>query len=75
MIKINSKSIYHPKNLDHQYFNRQMKNTYESTKSFYKFINYYINLKGKKIIDFACGNGANLFYLSKKYPVFRLCRS
>ena len=66
---INSKSVYHSKNLDHNYYNRQLKKPYESTVSFFKFLNSKVNLKDKKIIDLACGNGANLFYLNQNYKV------
>tara|TARA_B100000963_G_scaffold360785_1_gene393104 strand:- start:4970 stop:5725 length:756 start_codon:yes stop_codon:yes gene_type:complete len=64
---INIKSIYHSKNLDQKYFDRQMSNPYESTKSFFKFLNKEINLENKRIVDLACGNGANLLYLKRNY--------
>ncbi len=66
---INKKSIYHTKNLDYDYYNRQLIKPYESTVSFFNFLNNRVNLKNKKIIDLACGNGANLFYLKKNYDV------
>ena len=66
---VNKKSIYHTQNLDHDYYNRQLKSPYESTVSFFKFLNSHINLKNKKIVDLACGNGANLFYLNQNYNV------
>ena len=66
-MKINPKSVYHSKHLDVDYYRRQMKNPYESTKNFFNFLNKKIKLKNKKIVDLACGNGANLIYLKKKY--------
>jgi len=66
-MKINPKSVYHPKHLDVDYYRRQMKTSYESTKNFFNFLNKKVKLKNKKIIDLACGNGANLIYLKKKY--------
>ena len=66
---INKKSIYHSKNLDNDYYNRQLKNPYESTISFFNFLNKRVGLKNKKIVDLACGNGANLFYLKKHYDI------
>ena len=68
-MKINPKSIYHPKNLDMNYYNRQAKKTYESTKIFFKFLNDNIKLKNKKIIDMGCANCSNLIYLKKNYEV------
>lgn len=66
-MSINNKSIYHTKNLDHNYFEKQITDPYESTKEFFKFLNKYKPLKNKKIIDLGCGNGANLIYLKKNY--------
>jgi SAM-dependent methyltransferase len=66
---VNKKSIYHSKNLDHDYYNRQLLKPYESTITFFNFLNNKVNLKDKKIIDLACGNGANLIYLKKNYDV------
>ena len=68
-MKIDYKSIYHPRNLDHEYYRRQLKKPYESTVSFFKFLNSKCNLKNKKIADLACGNGANLIYLKKNFKV------
>ena len=68
-MKIDYKSIYHPRNLDHEYYKRQLKKPYESTVSFFKFLNSKCNLKNKKIADLACGNGANLIYLKKNFKV------
>jgi trans-aconitate methyltransferase len=47
---------------------RQYKKTYGSTVEFVKFIEKYINLNKKNIVDLACGGGANTIYLAKKYP-------
>lgn len=68
-MSVNSKSIYHTKNLDHDYFEKQIVHPYESTKQFFKFLNKYKPLKNKKIIDLACGSGANLFYLKKNFDL------
>ena len=51
----------------HEYFLGQIKNTYRSTINFYNFLNKKIDLNNKNLIDFACGNGANLFYLKKNF--------
>lgn len=69
MKKIDNRSVYSKAVLDRKYHERQINNPYESTKSFYKFLNKQVKLKNKRIIDFACGSGANLFYLNKKYSV------
>lgn len=68
-MKIDKKSIYHKDNLDLKYYEKQIDNTYESTKQFFKFLNNHIKLKNKKIFDLACGNGSNLIYLKQKYKV------
>lgn len=68
-MKIDRKSIYSESNLDKNYYQRQLENPYESTKNFFKFLDKKIKLKGKKIVDLACGNGANLIYLKKNFPV------
>jgi SAM-dependent methyltransferase len=47
---------------------RQYKKTYASTVEFVKFVERYISLNKKNIIDLACGGGANTIYLAKKYP-------
>ena len=52
---------------NNKYFLGQLKNTYRSTISFYNFLNKKIKLREKNIIDLACGNGGNLFYLKKNY--------
>ena len=70
-MSINRKSIYHTKNLDHDYFEKQIVNPYESTIQFFKFLNKYKPLKNKKIIDLACGSGANLIYLKENFKVQR----
>jgi 2-polyprenyl-3-methyl-5-hydroxy-6-metoxy-1,4-benzoquinol methylase len=69
MTKIDNRSIYSQTTLDKKYHESQISNPYESTKEFYKFLNKHVKLKNKKIIDFACGSGANLFYLNKKYSI------
>ena len=46
-----------------KYSKVQHSKTYESTIEFVKFISKHINLRGKKIIDLACGGGANKFHL------------
>ena len=38
-MKIDNKSIYHPKNLDLKYYRTQGKKTYQSTINFFKFLN------------------------------------
>ena len=38
-MNVNKKSVYHTKNLDHDYFEKQIINPYESTKQFFKFLN------------------------------------
>ncbi len=63
------KSIYSTKNLDHEYYSRQLKKPYESTISFFNFLHKHVNLNDKKIVDLGCGNGANLFYLKKNYNI------
>jgi SAM-dependent methyltransferase len=47
---------------------RQYKKIYGNTVEFLKFIEKYIDLNKKNIIDLACGGGANTIYLAKKYP-------
>ena len=47
---------------------RQYNKIYENTVEFVKFIEKYIDLNKKNIIDLACGGGANTIYLAKKYP-------
>ena len=46
------------------YFSDQLINPKQSTIKFFKFLNSK-KLSGKKILDLACGNGANLIYLKK----------
>ena len=50
------------------YHCKQHKKIYGSTVEFVKFIETYINLNKKNIIDLGCGSGANTIYLAKKYP-------
>jgi SAM-dependent methyltransferase len=66
-MKINKKSVYHTKNLDHEYYSRQVSTPYESTKKFFSFLNKKIKLKNKNIIDLGCGSGANLIHLKETY--------
>jgi len=47
---------------------RQYKKIYGNTVEFIKFIEKYIDLNKKNIIDLACGGGSNKIYLAKKYP-------
>ncbi len=49
-----------------RYFVNQILKPKFSTVSFFKFLSSKISLK-KSFIDIGCGNGANLFYLKKKY--------
>ncbi len=66
-MKIDNKSIYHPKNLDLKYYRTQGKKTYQSTINFFNFLNSKTSLKSINLIDFACGNGSNLIFAKKKY--------
>ena len=47
---------------------RQHNKIYGNTIEFVKFIEKFIDLNKKNIIDLACGGGANTIYLAKKYP-------
>jgi ubiquinone/menaquinone biosynthesis C-methylase UbiE len=56
----------------HKYFTSQFKKIFESTKEAFEI------LKKKKLnnlntLDLACGNGANLIYLKKKYGNKKYC--
>lgn len=52
----------------HLYFQKQIKKPYQSTVSFFNFLKKY-KLINSSIIDFGCGNGANLYYLQNKFKV------
>lgn len=54
------------------YFSDQLINPKQSTIEFFKFLNSK-KLSGKKILDLACGNGANLIYLKKNYKNKESC--
>ena len=47
---------------------KQYNKIYGSTLEFIKFLEKYIDLNKKNLIDLACGGGANTIYLAKKYP-------
>ncbi len=47
---------------------KQYNKIYGSTVEFIKFLEKYIDLNKKNLIDLACGGGANTIYLAKKYP-------
>jgi SAM-dependent methyltransferase len=47
---------------------KQYNKIYGSTLKFIKFLEKYIDLNKKNLIDLACGGGANTIYLAKKYP-------
>ena len=51
----------------------QLKNIYESTTEFEKFINKNNGFSGiKNILDAGCGIGANSYYLSRKHPLIKI---
>lgn len=59
-------------NYKHKYFDYQLKKGFEASKEAFEI------LKKKKLnnlntLDLACGNGANLFYLKKKYNNKKYC--
>ena len=54
------------KTAKNSYFYHQIKKPKNSTVKFFNFLKKNKCLKGN-IIDCACGNGANLIYLQKKY--------
>lgn len=47
---------------------KQYKKVFGSTIEFIKFLEKYIDLNKKNLIDIACGGGANTIFLAKKYP-------
>ncbi len=47
------------------YLSRPIKTPYESTKSFFSFLDSIEDLKKSSIIDACCGGGGNLFFLKK----------
>ncbi len=49
---------------------RQLKNIYQSTHDFFKFLesNKVLNNKTSKVLDAGCGYGSNIQFISKKYP-------
>lgn len=55
----------HKNGEDYHYI--QYRKPYRSTEAFIEWIDDKI-YKSKKILDIACGGGANLFYLAQKYP-------
>ena len=51
-----------------RYALKQHKKIYRSTVYFEKFISKFVSLKNKRVVDLACGAGANTMYLGAKYP-------
>ena len=49
------------------YHQKQHNNIYQSTVHFIKFIEKFISLDKKNLIDLACGSGANTLYLGNRY--------
>ena len=56
------------KNYFKNYSLRQHRKVYGSTLGFIEFLENYVDLNNKNLIDLACGGGANTIYLAKKYP-------
>jgi 2-polyprenyl-3-methyl-5-hydroxy-6-metoxy-1,4-benzoquinol methylase len=54
------------------YFLKQLKNPKYSTIDFFKFLQKN-KIEKSSILDLACGNGANLIYLKKKYKNHKEC--
>jgi len=54
------------------YMLSQLKEPYESTKSFFSFLNSIEDLNGSSIIDACCGGGSNLFFLRKNFNCGKL---
>ena len=49
------------------YLLRQIKDPYESTKSFFSFLDSIEDLKNSSIIDACCGGGGNFIFFKKKF--------
>ncbi len=58
--------------INHKYFKTQLTKPKESTKEALKIFQY-LKLNNLKTIDLACGNGANLTFLKKKYKNKKYC--
>jgi SAM-dependent methyltransferase len=63
---------FQKKRFEDTYFSNQLKNPKQSTIDFFKFLNSK-KLSGKKILDLACGNGANLIYLKENFKNKECC--
>lgn len=55
------------KTIIEDYHRRQFIEPYRSTVSFEGFLRKHVNLGGVKVLDLACGGGANEYYFARKY--------